>query len=452
MFKKVLIANRGEIALRVIRACRELGIETVAVYSEADRESLHVRFADDDVCIGPPQGRQSYLRIPHLIAAAEITGADAIHPGYGFLAENAEFADTCKASNITFIGPSGDQIRAMGDKATARKLAQEAGVPTVPGSKGTIQDLDEALAVAGEIGYPVIIKATAGGGGKGMRVALDAESFAQSFTLAQNEALSAFGNGSVYVEKYLARPRHVEIQVMGDTHGRVIHLGERDCSVQRRHQKLIEESPSPALTEALRERMGGAAVQLASRIGYVGAGTLEFLLDEDGSFYFMEMNTRIQVEHPVTEMVTSFDLVKEQIRVAAGAPISFKGEGTRLRGHAIECRINAEDPYRNFQPSPGAITAYHPPGGPGVRVDSHVYAGYHVPPYYDSLLAKVIAHGNDRDEALARMRQALDSFVIEGVTTTIPFLARVIRHPDFAAGKVDTKFLERESHLLRPEA
>ncbi|HEU5358630.1 MAG TPA: acetyl-CoA carboxylase biotin carboxylase subunit [Gemmatimonadales bacterium] len=452
MFKKVLIANRGEIALRVIRACRELGVETVAVYSEADRESLHVRFADDDVCIGPPPSRQSYLRIPSLIAAAEITGADAIHPGYGFLAENPEFSDTCKASNITFIGPSGDQIRAMGDKATARKLAQEAGVPTVPGSKGTIQDLDEALAVAAEIGYPVIIKATAGGGGKGMRVAQDAEGFAQSFTLAQNEALSAFGNGSVYVEKYLARPRHVEIQVMGDTHGRVVHLGERDCSVQRRHQKLIEEAPSPALTEALRERMGTAAVQLASRIGYVGAGTLEFLLDTDGSFYFMEMNTRIQVEHPVTEMVTSFDLVKEQIRVAAGAPISFKGEGTRLRGHAIECRINAEDPYRNFQPSPGAITAYHPPGGPGIRVDSHVYAGYHVPPYYDSLLAKVIAHGNDRDEALARMRQALDSFVIEGVTTTIPFLARVIRHPDFAAGRIDTKFLEREPHLLRPEA
>ncbi|MFI5235564.1 MAG: acetyl-CoA carboxylase biotin carboxylase subunit [Gemmatimonadales bacterium] len=452
MFKKVLIANRGEIALRVIRACRELGVETVAVYSEADRESLHVRFADDDVCIGPPQSRLSYLRIPNLIAAAEITGADAIHPGYGFLAENAEFADTCKASNIAFIGPSGDQIRAMGDKATARRLAQEAGVPTVPGSKGTIQDLDEALKVAGEIGYPVIIKATAGGGGKGMRVASDADAFAQAFTLAQNEALSAFGNGSVYVEKYLARPRHVEIQVMGDTHGRVVHLGERDCSVQRRHQKLIEEAPSPALTDALRDQMGSAAIKLSAAISYVGAGTIEFLLDEDGSFYFMEMNTRIQVEHPVTEMVTSFDLVKEQIRVAAGEPISFRGEGTRLRGHAIECRINAEDPYRNFQPSPGAITAYHPPGGPGVRVDSHVYAGYHVPPYYDSLLAKVIAHGNDRAESLARMRQALDSFVIEGVTTTIPFLARVIRHPDFVAGRVDTKFLERESHLLRPEA
>ncbi len=451
MFKKVLIANRGEIALRVIRACRELGIQTVAVYSEADRESLHVRFADDDVCIGPPPSRQSYLRIPNLIAAAEITGADAIHPGYGFLAENAEFADICKASNITFIGPSGDQIRSMGDKATAKKLAQEAGVPTVPGTPGTISDIEEALGYVEKIGFPVIIKATAGGGGKGMRVATDPEQFAQVFSLAQNEALAAFGNGEVYVEKYLARPRHVEIQVMGDTHGKVIHFGERDCSVQRRHQKLIEESPSPALTPELRSAMGTAAVSLAAAINYVGAGTIEFLLDEDGSFYFMEMNTRIQVEHPVTEMVTSFDLVKEQIRVAAGEEISFRGEGGRLRGHAIECRINAEDPYRNFQPSPGLITAYHPPGGPGVRLDTHVYAGYTVPPYYDSLLAKVIVHGNTRAEALARMGQALDSFIIEGVTTTIPFLARIIRHPEFAAGQVDTKFLERHPELLRPE-
>jgi len=452
MFKKVLIANRGEIALRVIRACRELGVETVAVYSEADRESLHVRFADDDVCIGPPPGRQSYLRIPNLIAAAEITGADAIHPGYGFLAENAEFADTCKASGITFIGPTGDQIRQMGDKATAKRLAQEAGVPTVPGTPGTVQLMEEALEHVDRIGFPVIIKATAGGGGKGMRVAHDAEQFAQVYSLAQNEALAAFGNGEVYVEKYLARPRHVEIQVMGDTHDKVIHLGERDCSVQRRHQKLIEESPSPALTPDLRTRMGEAAVRLAAAIGYVGAGTIEFLLDEDGSFYFMEMNTRIQVEHPVTEMVTSFDLVKEQIRVAAGEGISFRGEGGRLRGHAIECRINAEDPYRNFQPSPGLISAYHPPGGPGVRLDTHVYAGYTVPPYYDSLLAKVIVHGNTRAEALARMGQALDSFIIEGVTTTIPFLGRIIRHPAFVSGQVDTKFLERHPELLRPEA
>ena len=452
MFKKVLIANRGEIALRVIRACRELGVETVAVYSEADRESLHVRFADDDVCIGPPPSRLSYLRIPNLIAAAEITGADAIHPGYGFLAENAEFADTCKASNIAFIGPTGDQIRQMGDKATAKRLAQEAGVPTVPGTAGTVQDLDDALKQVESIGFPVIIKATAGGGGKGMRVAQEAEQFAQSFSLAQNEALAAFGNGEVYVEKYLARPRHVEIQVMGDLHGTVVHFGERDCSVQRRHQKLIEESPSPVLTPELRARMGEAAIRLASAIHYAGAGTLEFLLDEDGSFYFMEMNTRIQVEHPVTEMVTSFDLVKEQIRVASGDPVSFRGDGARLRGHAIECRINAEDPYRNFQPSPGVITAYHPPGGPGVRLDSHIYDGYTVPPYYDSLLAKVIVHGNDREEALARMRQALDSFVLEGVTTTIPFLGRVIRHPDFVAGRVDTKFLERQPQLFDPEA
>ena len=452
MFKKVLIANRGEIALRVIRACRELGVETVAVYSEADRESLHVRFADDDVCIGPPPSRQSYLKIPNIIAAAEITGADAIHPGYGFLAENAEFADICKASNIVFIGPTGDQIRQMGDKATARRLAAEAGVPTVPGSPGTIDDPDEALAFAESIGFPVIIKATAGGGGKGMRIAHEAEQFPQLFGLAQNEALAAFNNGAVYVEKYIQHPRHVEIQVVGDNFGKIVHLGERDCSVQRRHQKLIEESPSPALSAVLRDRMGQAAVALATNIGYVGAGTIEFLLDTDGSFYFMEMNTRIQVEHPVTEMVTSFDLVKEQIRVAANEPISFQGDGRRLRGHAIECRINAEDPSRNFQPCPGLITAYHPPGGPGVRVDTHVYAGYTVPPYYDSLLAKVIVHGNDREEALTRMGQALDSFILEGVTTTIPFLARVIRHPDFVAGDIDTRFLERESQLLRADA
>ncbi len=449
MFRKVLIANRGEIALRVIRACRELGLGTVAVYSEADRESLHVRFADDDICIGPPQGRQSYLRIPALIAAAEVTGADAIHPGYGFLAENAEFADTCKASDLTFIGPTGDQIRAMGDKASARRLAKEAGVPTVPGSPGVLKDADEALGVASEIGFPVIIKATAGGGGKGMRIARDADEFSQLFSLAQNEALSAFGNGDVYVEKYLERPRHVEIQVLGDQHGKVIHLGERDCSVQRRHQKLIEESPSPALTPALRERMGEAAVRLASAIDYVGAGTIEFLLDSDGSFYFMEMNTRIQVEHPVTEMVTGWDLVKEQILVAAGEPL--RNDPVALQGHAIEVRINAEDPYKNFQPSPGLITAYHPPGGPGVRVDTHVYAGYTVPPYYDSLLAKLIVHGRDRAEALARLGQALDAFILEGVTTTIPFLARVVRHPAFVAGDIDTKFLEREPQLLRPE-
>src|SRR6266550_3270878 len=379
MFKKVLIANRGEIALRVIRACKELGVETVAVYSEADRESLHVRFADDDVCIGRAPSRDSYLNIPRLIAAAEITGADAIHPGYGFLAENAEFAEKVSASSIAFIGPTPDQIRQMGDKAAARKLAKQQGVPTVPGSPGPVDSLEDGQQVAGEIGFPVIIKAAAGGGGKGMRVANDADQFAQSFTLAKQEALAAFNSDEVYMEKYLARPRHIEIQIMGDTHGKVMHLCERDCSVQRRHQKLIEEAPSPAVDQTLRQDIGDAAVKLAEAIGYVGAGTIEFLLDADGSFYFMEM-----------------------IAVAAGAPLSFVMNGHRLRGHAIECRVNAEDPSRNFQPSPGVITAYHPPGGPGVRVDTHIYAGYTVPPYYDSLLAKVIVHGNTRTEALAR--------------------------------------------------
>ena len=452
MYQRILVANRGEIALRIIRACKELGVETVAVYSTADRDSLAVRFADDDVCIGRPPGRDSYLNIPRLIAAAEITGADAIHPGYGFLAENAEFAEKVSASNITFIGPTPTQIRQMGDKATARRLAKEQGVPTVPGSPGPVEEMEDGQEIAAKIGFPVIIKAAAGGGGKGMRVAADADQFAQSFTLAKQEALAAFGSGEVYLEKYLARPRHIEIQIMGDTHGKVMHLCERDCSVQRRHQKLIEEAPSPAVDQTLRQDIGDAAVKLAEAIGYVGAGTIEFLLDADGSFYFMEMNTRIQVEHPVTEMCTNFDLVKEQISVAAGAPLSFVMNGNRLRGHAIECRVNAEDPSRNFQPSPGLITAYHPPGGPGVRVDTHIYAGYTVPPYYDSLLAKVIVHGNSRTEALARMRQALDSFIIEGVTTTIPFLARVMRHPDFVAGKIDTKFLEREPQLLKEQS
>ncbi|MEK6768574.1 MAG: acetyl-CoA carboxylase biotin carboxylase subunit [Gemmatimonadota bacterium] len=452
MFKKVLIANRGEIAVRVIRACRELGIATVAVYSEADRESLHVRFADDDVCIGPPPARDSYLRIPQIIAAAEITGADAIHPGYGFLSERAEFAEIVTASNIVFIGPTADQIRQMGDKAQARKLAQEAGVPTVPGSPGPVADGDEALGFAREIGFPVIIKAAAGGGGKGMRVAQNEEDFGRHFQLARSEALASFSNDAVYLEKYLARPRHVEIQVMGDQHGRIVHLNERDCSVQRRHQKLIEEAPSPALTPETRAAMGAAAVKLSRRIGYVGAGTVEFLLDTDGSFYFMEMNTRIQVEHPVTEMGSSWDLVKEQIRVAAGEKMGIPRGGLKLRGHAIECRVNAEDPARNFQPCPGLVTTFHPPGGPGVRVDTHLYAGYTVPPYYDSLIAKVIVHGNDRAEALARMHQALDGFIIEGVKTTIPFLGRVLMHPDFQRGDVDTKFLERESQLMQEPA
>jgi acetyl-CoA carboxylase, biotin carboxylase subunit len=447
MFKKVLIANRGEIALRVIRACRELGVETVAVYSEADRESLHVRFADDDVCIGPPPARESYLNIPRLIAAAEITGADAIHPGYGFLAENAEFAEICAASKIAFIGPTAEQIRTMGDKAEARKTMSAVGVPIVPGTPGPIEDVDEALEFAVKIGFPVIIKAAAGGGGKGMRVAKDADDFARSFQLARSEALSAFGNGDVYVEKYLMHPRHIEFQILGDRHGNVIHLGERDCSVQRRHQKLIEESPSPALTEDLRMRMGADAVAGARAIDYVGAGTIEMLL-EDGEYYFMEMNTRIQVEHPVTEMLYGVDLVKEQIRVAAGEPLSVT-ELPYRRGHVMEVRVNAEDPARNFQPSPGKIITYHPPGGPGVRLDSHVYDGYTVPPFYDSLIAKLIVQGRDRRECLARMRVALESFIIEGITTTIPFLARVMENERFVAGDFDTKFLERESQLLK---
>ena len=448
MFKKVLIANRGEIALRVIRACRELGLETVAVYSEADRESLHVRFADDDVCIGPAPSRESYLRIPRLIAAAEITGADAIHPGYGFLAENAEFAETCAASNITFIGPTAEQIRVMGDKSAARRAMSAVGVPIVPGTPGPVEDSDAALEFAKSIGFPVIIKAAAGGGGKGMRVARDPDDFARSFQLARSEALSAFGNGDVYVEKYLERPRHIEFQILGDSHGNVIHLGERDCSVQRRHQKLIEEAPSPAMTPTLRMEMGSAAVAGAKAINYVGAGTIEMLLDADGSYYFMEMNTRIQVEHPVTEMLTGVDLVKEQIRVAGGEKLSVL-ELPPLRGHVIECRVNAEDPARNFQPSPGKITTFHPPGGPGVRLDSHVYAGYVVPQFYDSLIAKIIVQGRDRPEALARMRVALECFVVEGVTTTIPFLARVMQNERFMRGEVDTKFLEREPELFK---
>jgi acetyl-CoA carboxylase biotin carboxylase subunit len=448
MFSKVLIANRGEIALRVIRACRELGVQTVAVYSEADRESLHVRFADDDVCIGPAPARESYLNIPRIIAAAEITGADAIHPGYGFLAENAEFADICAASKIAFIGPTADQIRVMGDKAAARKAMTAVGVPIVPGTPGPVDDVDQAVEFAKTIGFPVIIKAAAGGGGKGMRVSNDPDDFARSFQLARSEALSAFGNGEVYVEKYLARPRHIEFQILGDKFGTVIHLGERDCSVQRRHQKLIEEAPSPAVTPELRLAMGRDAVAGAKAIDYVGAGTIEMLLDEDGSYYFMEMNTRIQVEHPVTEMLTGIDLVKEQIRVAAGERLSVT-ELPPLRGHVIEVRVNAEDPAKNFQPSPGKILAFHPPGGPGVRLDTHVYDGYTVPPYYDSLLAKLICQGRDREEALARMHVALDGFIIEGVTTTIPFLARVMQNPRFMAGKVDTKFLEREPDLMK---
>lgn len=442
MFNKILIANRGEIALRVIRACRELGIRTVAVYSEADRESLHVRFSDEDICIGPAASRDSYLNIPRIVAAAEITGAEAIHPGYGFLAENAEFAEICDRSGIVFIGPTADQIRRMGDKAEARRTMIDAGVPVVPGSVGAVDGVDEARSEAERIGYPVIIKAAAGGGGKGMRVAASEDVLESAFTMARNEAAAAFNDARVYVERFVQRPRHVEIQVMGDAHGNLVHLGERDCSLQRRHQKLIEEAPSPAITSETRRAMGEAAILAGKAIGYSNAGTVEFLLAEGGEFYFMEMNTRIQVEHPVTEMVTGVDLVKEQIRSAAGERLTL-ADSPPLSGHAIECRINAEDPEHDFRPSPGKITAFHAPGGPGIRIDTHVYAGYSVPPFYDSLLGKVIAHGNTRDEALGRVYQALEEFIIEGVKTTIPFLREVLRHPEFVAGKVDTHFLER---------
>ncbi len=441
MFKKILIANRGEIALRVIRACRELGIGTVAVYSEADRDSLHVRFSDEDICIGPAASRESYLNIPRIVAAAEITGAEAIHPGYGFLAENAEFAEICDRSGLVFIGPTAEQIRRMGDKAEARRTMIEAGVPVVPGSKGAVDDVVTARAEADRIGFPVIIKAAAGGGGKGMRVAESADVIENTFTMARNEAAAAFNDARVYIERFVQRPRHVEIQVMGDQHGNLIHLGERDCSIQRRHQKLIEESPSPAITPETRQAMGEAAILAGRAIDYSNAGTVEFLLAESGDFFFMEMNTRIQVEHPVTEMVTGVDLVKEQIRSAAGERI---GGPPKLSGHAIECRINAEDPAHDFRPSPGRITAFHAPGGPGIRIDTHVYAGYSVPPFYDSLLGKLIAYGSTREEALGRAYQALEEFIIEGVKTTIPFLREVLRHPEFVAGNVDTHFLERK--------
>ena len=454
MFTKVLIANRGEIALRIIRACHELGVRVVAVYSEADRESLHVRFADEDVCIGPAPARDSYLNIPRIIAAAEVTGAEAIHPGYGFLAENAEFSEICTRSGITFIGPDPEQIRAMGDKATARRTMTEHGVPVVPGTPDIVRDEDGPLSMAEEIGFPIMIKAAAGGGGKGMRVARDRRSFTKLLRQAQTEAQAAFNDSGVYLERMIERPRHVELQVFGDRQGRILHLGERDCSVQRRHQKLIEEAPSPVVDVQLRERMGAAAIKAAAAIGYVGAGTVEFLLDSTGEFFFIEMNTRIQVEHTVTEVTSGLDLVKEQILVAAGAPLSFPAEGFTHRGWAIEFRINAEDPDRGFAPSPGLVTTFHPPGGPGVRLDTHVYSGYRVPPNYDSLLAKLIVSGNSRQEALSRAHNALGSFVIEGVHTTIPFLADVVRDARFAAGEADTSFLERfmaERASLEPE-
>ena len=442
MFKKILVANRGEIALRVNRACHELGISTVAVYSEADRDSLHVRFSDEDVCIGPPPSRDSYLNIPRIVAAAEVTGADAIHPGYGFLAENAEFAEICERSGITFIGPRAANIRLMGDKAEARRTMLNAGVPIVPGTEAPVDDEEEGLEEARRIGYPVIVKASAGGGGKGMRVVRKEEEFRTAFRMARNEAAAAFHNPAVYLERFVDRPRHIEIQIIGDRHGKVVHLGERDCSLQRRHQKLIEEAPSPGLPQETREAMGTAAIEGARAIGYQNAGTVEFLLDPSGDFYFMEMNTRIQVEHPVTEMTTQVDLVKEQIRVAAGEPLSIE-ESKFPTGHAVECRINAEDPEHDFRPSPGTITAFHAPGGPGIRIDTHVYAGYSVPQYYDSLLAKLIAYGNTREEALVRAYHALDAFIIEGIHTTIPFHREMLINTAFAAGQVDTGFVER---------
>ncbi|HEX9160489.1 MAG TPA: acetyl-CoA carboxylase biotin carboxylase subunit [Thermoanaerobaculia bacterium] len=440
MISKVLIANRGEIALRVILACKEMGLKTVAVHSEADRDSLHVRYADDDVCIGPALSRQSYLNISSIIAAAEITGADAIHPGYGFLSENAAFAEIVNECQLTFIGPTPEAIRLMGDKAKARETAKNAGVPIIPGSDGPLRTADEARDVARSIGYPVILKAAAGGGGRGMRICSSDDDLENAYETARSEAERAFGVGDVYLEKYLERPRHIEIQVFGDTHGRIVALGERECSIQRRHQKLIEESPSPAIDEAMRKRMGDAAVQLCRSVDYVNAGTIEFLY-QDGEFYFMEMNTRIQVEHPVTEQVTAIDLVKEQIRVAAGERLSVPEGDFRLRGHAMEFRINAEDPV-TFAPNPGKIREFHLPGGPGVRVDTAAYRDYVVPPHYDSLIAKLIITSKDRLETIARAKRALEQFIIEGVKTTIPLHRAILNDERFVRGDISTRFME----------
>jgi acetyl-CoA carboxylase biotin carboxylase subunit len=442
MFKKLLIANRGEIAVRVIRACHELGIQTVAVYSTADKDALHVRLADEAYCIGPTASKDSYLNMTNLMSIATKTGVDAIHPGYGFLAENADFAEICSACNITFVGPDPQAIVKMGDKNVARETMKNAGVPIVPGTDGLIEDIDEAVRIAEEAGYPVIIKATAGGGGKGMRVARSKEELISSVRQAQQEAKNAFGNPGVYLEKYLEDTRHIEIQIIADKHGNVCHLGERDCSIQRRHQKLVEEAPSPALDEETRHQMGSAAVAAAKAVNYHGAGTVEFLLDKDGRFYFMEMNTRIQVEHPVTELITGIDLVKEQIMVAAGYPLSFTQEEVTIDGWAIECRINAENPAKKFMPSPGTIQFYLPPGGFGVRVDSAVYQGYQITPFYDSMVAKIIVWGKDRGEAIQRMKRALSEMVIEGVHTTIPFHLKLLEHEMFVEGNFNTKFLE----------
>ncbi|MDX5324676.1 MAG: acetyl-CoA carboxylase biotin carboxylase subunit [Bacteroidota bacterium] len=440
MFKKILIANRGEIALRVIRTCREMGIKTVAVYSTADAESLHVRFADEAVCIGPPESSKSYLNIPNIIAACEITNADAIHPGYGFLAENAKFSRICAENGIKFIGASPEQIDKMGDKATAKATMRAAGVPTIPGSEGLLESYEETEKLAAKIGYPVMLKATAGGGGKGMRAVWKKEDLKKAWENARQEAGAAFGNDGMYMEKLIEEPRHIEIQVVGDQFGKACHLSERDCSIQRRHQKLVEETPSPFMTEELRKKMGDAAVKAAESIRYEGAGTVEFLVDKHRNFYFMEMNTRIQVEHPITEQVIDYDLIREQIKVAAGVPISGKNYEPQL--HAIECRINAEDPYNDFRPSPGKITTFHAPGGHGVRLDTHAYAGYMIPPYYDSMIAKLITTARTREEAIDKMRRALDEFVIEGVKTTIPFHRQLMDNENFINGDYTTKFLE----------
>ena len=440
MFKKILIANRGEIALRVIRTCKEMDIKTVAVYSTADRESLHVRFADEAVCIGAAPSKESYLNIPRIISAAEITNADAIHPGYGFLSENAEFSSVCHEYGIKFIGPTPEMIRAMGDKSTAKATMIKAGVPCIPGSEGLLESMEQGIKLAKEIKYPVIIKATAGGGGKGMRIINDESEFKKAWDDAKREAGAAFGNDGLYLEKFVEEPRHIEIQVVGDQYGKVCHLSERDCSIQRRHQKLVEETPSPVVSQELRERMGEAAIKGAKAINYEGAGTIEFLVDKHGDFYFMEMNTRIQVEHPITEEVTNYDLIKEQIKVAAGVPISGNNYYPNL--FAMECRINAEDPANGFRPSPGKIINLHKPGGHGVRVDSHVYAGYTIPPNYDSMIGKLIVTGQSREEVITRMKRALSEFIIEGVKTTIPFHLKLMDNPTFRSGKFTTKFLE----------
>jgi acetyl-CoA carboxylase biotin carboxylase subunit len=443
MFSKILIANRGEIALRIIRACKELGIATVAVYSEADRDSLHVRFADEAVCIGKAASSESYLNIPAILSAAEITDTEAIHPGYGFLSENAHFAEICESCNIHFIGPTPETIRMMGDKITAKETARKAGVPLTPGGKGIIKSPEEALAVAKQIKYPVIIKATAGGGGKGMRVCHNDVTLLSSLKLAQAESEKIFKNPDVYIEKYLQDPRHIEFQILADYHGNIIHLGERDCSVQRRHQKLVEEAPSPALNDKLRRKMGEAAIKAAKAANYRGVGTVEFLLDKNEDFFFMEMNTRIQVEHPVTEMITGLDLVKEQIRVAQGEKLRIKQEDVRITGHAIEVRVNAEDPDNNFIPCPGTIEQLNLPGGPGVRIDTHIYPGYKISPYYDSMIAKLIVYGRDRAEAIRMMRRALDEFYVAPIKTTIPLHMQIMNHPLFVKGQVSTHFLEK---------